>query len=71
MFERDPHCNHKATCEMYELLSLSGTLKTWQIRYCDAEYETCARYQKASLGRPVDRNLMPNGHYLRLPGDKR
>lgn len=66
MSKRDPSCSHKATCEMYELLTLSGTLKTWQTRYCDAEYENCARFRLAATGRPVATNLMPNGQHLKL-----
>lgn len=68
MSETNSECSHKSSCEMYELLTLSGTLKTWQTRYCNAEYKNCARYQLASLGRPVARNLMPNGQHLKLAG---
>jgi len=53
---------------MYELLTLSGTLKTWQTRYCNADYRACARFDAASAGRPVARNLMPNGQHLKLAG---
>lgn len=55
---------------MYPLLSLSGTLKTWQIRYCTADYEKCARYQRAARGLPVAPELMPNGALLRRSGPK-
>ena len=66
MSETKSECGHKSTCEMYEILTLSGTLKTWQTRYCNADYKQCARYELSSLGRPVARNLMPNGQLLRL-----
>ncbi len=48
-------------CAMYSVLKLSGTLKTWQIRYCCADYKKCARYQLNEAGRPVPVDLMPNG----------
>jgi len=50
---------------MYPLLTLSGTLKTWQIRYCQADYHQCERYRRALLGQPVSPELMPNGALLR------
>ena len=61
-------CKHKSSCEMYQLLKLSGTRKTWQTRYCDADFSECARFQEAAKGRPVPINLMPNGKYLNVPG---
>jgi hypothetical protein len=51
---------------MYDLLKLAGTLKTWQVRYCQADYEACARHQLSRKGEPVPQNLMPNGALLRL-----
>ena len=59
-------CSHKSSCEMYKLLKLSGTLKTWQTRYCNADYRSCARFQGSEEGRSVPANLMPNGQYLRV-----
>lgn len=53
------------TCEMYALLKLSGTLKTWQTRYCCADYTSCARYKLSLQGRKVPVNLMPSGSLLR------
>jgi hypothetical protein len=50
---------------MYPLLTLSGTLKTWQIRYCHADYQTCERYKRAQQGLPVAAALMPSGALLR------
>ena len=57
-------CPHMATCEMYQLLTLSGTLKAWQSRYCCADYAACARYRLSLQDRLVPINLMPNGAYL-------
>jgi hypothetical protein len=53
---------------MYSLLKLSGTLKVWQTRYCQADYRECARHKLSSEGRAVPLNLMPNGAKLRQPG---
>ena len=58
-------CPHMASCEMYRLMTFAGTLETWKIRYCKADYSQCARYQTASQGRPVPVNLMPNGALLK------
>ncbi len=56
---------------MYSLLRLSGTLETWQSRYCKAEYSECARYKLNLAGRNVPQNLMPNGALLRLANSKK
>ncbi len=53
---------------MFRLLKLAGTLRTWQIRYCAADFTACARYQMAQTGRPVPQSLMPNGQHLRFAG---
>jgi hypothetical protein len=54
---------------MYTLLTLSGTLKAWQTRYCMADYRECARYKLAIEGKPVPLNLMPSGALLRKAFD--
>jgi hypothetical protein len=56
---------------MYELLQLSGTLRTWQSRYCKADFTQCARYKLSLVGKPVPQNLMPNGKLLRLANPSR
>lgn len=50
---------------MYTLLKLSGTLRTWQSRYCRADFEQCARFKLSREGKRVPINLMPNGKLLR------
>jgi hypothetical protein len=65
MQKRD--CPHMTACPMYALLKLSGTLKTWQSRYCQADYVQCARHRLSQNGESVPQNLMPNGALLRLP----
>jgi len=61
----DRECPHVSTCPMYSLLTLSGTLKAWQTRYCKADYAECARYKLSIEGKPVPLNLMPSGALLR------
>jgi len=39
-------------------------MRTWQLRYCMAEYETCARYQLALEAKPIPATLLPNGKHL-------
>ena len=51
---------------MYPLLKLSKSRRLWQSRYCDAEFERCARYERSLRGTPVPPNLMPNGAILRM-----
>jgi len=61
-------CPHMGSCAMFPLLNLSGTLKTWQIRYCSGEYKACERHRRAARGLSVPPDLMPNG--VRL-GDRK
>jgi hypothetical protein len=62
----DSNCPHLSKCEMYALLRLAGTLKTWQARYCCADYSACVRFQRSAKGAPVPQNLMPNGALLKV-----
>lgn len=59
-------CPQGSSCEMFELLRLAGTLRTWQIRYCSGDYRACARRRLSEAGRSVPSNLMPNGQFLRF-----
>jgi hypothetical protein len=56
---------------MFELLRAAGTLKTWQIRYCGGNYQSCARHQMSAEGKPVPPNLLPSGQLLRFTGGGR
>lgn len=60
-------CPHASSCAIYGLFNHSGTLAVFKIRYCNAEFENCARYQLACKGRPVPQRLMPNGQTLKMP----
>jgi hypothetical protein len=68
--EEPLRCPRANGCAMFELLKVAGALRTWQIRYCGADYSQCARYKATELGRPVAPNLMPNGQYLRFSGER-
>ena len=64
-------CPNSRGCAMYPLLTLSATLKTWQIRYCNGDFAACERYKRGLQGIPVPPELMPNGVLLKkAPGAK-
>jgi len=52
------------------LFQLQATLRTWQIRYCEADYVACERYRVAKNGEPVPLQLLPNGRMLPVPSKK-
>jgi hypothetical protein len=54
---------------MYPVFQLAGVLRTWQLRYCTADYTQCERFARTEKGQPVPPELMPNGTLLkRAPG---
>ena len=64
--EQDCACPHSNTCPMYDLFRRSGTLGLWKINFCNADYESCARFQRNKEGRAVPQSLLPNGRSLGL-----
>lgn len=50
---------------MYPVFQLAGVLRTWQLRYCTADYTQCERYSRTERGQPVPPELMPNGTLLK------
>jgi hypothetical protein len=58
------HCPFTKGCRLYPMFLLQASLKTWQIRYCETNYEGCARYQVAKRGDIVPLQLLPNGKML-------
>lgn len=57
---------------MFPLFQLKGTLRVWQLNYCQGAFESCERFQKSCTGEAVEPNLLPNGKRLVLdPGVKR
>lgn len=65
MSEENPVCDHAESCEMYSLFRHAGTLGVFKLRYCQADFTTCARYQLSASGRTVPLRLMPNGQTLK------
>ncbi len=59
-------CPNSSSCELFPLFTLKSTLKLWQIKYCESDYERCARYSLTKSGKAVPPSLLPNGHSLRL-----
>jgi hypothetical protein len=57
-------CPHKDGCALFPLFNLKASLKTWQIRYCEADYSVCHRYQMTQRGEKPPKNLLPNGKSL-------
>ncbi len=57
-------CSHAAGCELFPSFQLQGALRVWQIYYCEAQFESCARFKLSMAGHPVPRTLLPNGKEL-------
>lgn len=57
-------CPHAATCALFPAFSQNGFLRVWQINYCEANFERCARYESALRGERVPMTLLPNGKSL-------
>jgi hypothetical protein len=61
------NCPHVSGCALYPRFSLVALLRLWQVRYCQADYKKCARYQLSLAGKPVPLTLLPNGQHLGAP----
>ncbi|HZS42585.1 MAG TPA: hypothetical protein VFF06_37400 [Polyangia bacterium] len=59
-------CPHTASCPLFPRFTLQSALKIWQMKYCEADYKRCARYQLSLSGQPVPNGLLPNGQLLKL-----
>jgi len=59
-----PRCKHAEDCPMYDLFAVSGTIKIWQLSYCDSDFRRCSRYQKSCRNEVVPQHLLPNGRLL-------
>jgi hypothetical protein len=60
-------CPHITSCELFPVFSQNGFLRVWQIRYCEADYVRCARYERSLRGEHVPLTLLPNGKELARP----
>jgi len=61
MTQKRKECPYLATCPFFSELSLAAsaaTLKSW---YCRGRFSTCHRHRLKSSGKPVPKNLWPNG----------
>jgi len=58
-------CPNKQKCLLFPLFNLRASLKTWQIRYCDADYAMCVRYTMSQKGEKPADNLLPSGMLLK------
>jgi hypothetical protein len=63
-------CPFVENCELYSLFRLRASLKTWQIRYCEAAFQECQRYQLAERGEAMPPTLLPNGKSLPMASKK-
>lgn len=61
-------CPYIDSCQLYPLFRLRASMKTWQIRYCQADFTSCERYRLSKDGRLVPPELLPNG--MSLPAKK-
>ena len=57
-------CSHMSGCGLFPLIRKTPLLALWQRKYCNADYESCARYQLSAKQVPVPPNLLPNGERL-------
>lgn len=60
-----PQCPHEASCRLFPLFSMSGTLAVWKTNYCRSDYTRCARYQRSLREEWVPANLLPSGVLLK------
>jgi hypothetical protein len=51
-------------CPLYAEFKLEASLRTWQIRYCESDYASCVRYERAQRGLVSSPRLLPNGKEL-------
>ncbi|NOY90951.1 MAG: hypothetical protein GXP55_07030 [Deltaproteobacteria bacterium] len=57
-------CPNVSRCPLYEEFNLSASLRTWQIRYCHADFSRCERYRRHACGEEMPSRLLPSGEML-------
>ena len=62
----DDACPKTEHCPLYPEFTLKASLKTWQVRYCTADYTSCERFRRSQAGMSVPARMLPNG--MNLPG---
>jgi hypothetical protein len=58
-------CPNVPTCRLYPLFKLAGTLRVWQINYCQSGFVDCERFKRTCRSEPVPDALLPNGKLLK------
>ncbi len=61
-------CPNTPGCPLFPLFRMKSSLGVWQVQFCEARYEDCARYKLSRTGTRVPPNLLPNGKTLNVPG---
>jgi hypothetical protein len=64
-------CPHLDSCPIFRLFTLQDSLRVWKIHFCEGRFESCERLRLARAGRPVPRDLLPNGRTMDLDGGRR
>ncbi len=59
-------CWHKPTCPLFPLFIMRATLRVWQLRYCDGDWETCERFRMSAEGKEVPSDMLPNGKSIKV-----
>lgn len=57
-------CPRVVACPMFPMFTLKSSLRVWQTRYCEGDYEQCLRFRLQSAGTCAPPNLLPNGRKL-------
>lgn len=63
-------CPGHEGCALFPLFRIGSLARTWEIEYCEGQFERCARYKLGSCGGSVPKNLLPNGELLKVGSDK-
>ena len=57
-------CPKMVGCPMFPVFTLKSSLRVWQARYCESNFEECMRYRLQRSGTCAPPNLLPNGKHL-------
>lgn len=62
-----PACDRIDRCRpLFEQFSIKASLRVWVAQYCESDFARCERLKLALQGKPVPRNLLPNGRMLKV-----
>lgn len=57
-------CPNLKNCPMFASFESASAGKIFKKLYCEAKFDTCARYQRSQAGMNVSPTLLPNGSEL-------